>query len=111
MRNRNDSHAQVWTTEGIRSSSDLGAKVRHLHKDYKLALAMTLAGKSDAEIVAKLDLDHIDEDDLKKNMAWLLKHLGADSFTAPVFQTRPVRRALKDYWMFDFESGDGRMSR
>lgn len=103
MRSKNDSHAKVWTTEGIRSSSDLGAKVRNLHKDYKLALAMTLAGKSNAEIVARLDLDHIGEDELKENMASLLKHLGTDSFAAPVFRTRPVRRALKDYWVFEFE--------
>lgn len=79
------------------------AKVRHLHKDYKLALAMTLAGKTDAEIVAELKVEGVDEAQLKKNMAWLLRHLGLDDFASPVLRTRPVRRALRGYWVYDFE--------
>jgi hypothetical protein len=84
----------------IRSSSDLGTKVRKLHKDYKKAMAMTMSGKTDTEIVKELNLDHIDEAALKKNMEELLRYLHLDSFDAPALQSRPVRRALKEFWVY-----------
>lgn len=68
---------------GVRSVNDLGTKIRTLHKEYKQALAMTLAGKTDAEIVAALDVDGVDETKLHKNMQDLLTYLKLESFEAP----------------------------
>lgn len=87
---------------GLRRFGDLGTKVRNLHKDYKKALAMTLAGKTDAEIVAELKVDGIDEATLKEKMSDLRTYLGIDDFDAPVLRSRPVRRALKEFWIYDF---------
>jgi len=81
----------------MRSHNDLGAKVRKLHRDYKIALAMTLAGKSDAEIVVKLALPEVDETKLKENMQQLLRHLRLDSFDDAALHGRPVRRALAQF--------------
>lgn len=81
----------------MRPHTDLGAKVRKLHPDYKIALAMTLAGKSNTEIVAKLALPEIDETNLRERMEQLLRHLHLDSFEDAALQSRPVRRALKQF--------------
>jgi hypothetical protein len=81
----------------MRTHNDLGAKIRKLHRDYKIALAMTLAGKSDAEIVAKLALPEVDEAKLKENMQRLLQHLRLDSFDDVALHGRPVRRALAQF--------------
>lgn len=93
----------VITRNEIRPAAGLGARIRNLHQDYKKAMAMTMAGKTDAEIVAELNLPHIDEDALKKNMQNLLTSLHLTSFQDPVLQARPVRRALKNFWVPDFE--------
>jgi hypothetical protein len=84
----------------IRSSSDLGARIRKLHKDYKKAMAMTMAGKTDIEILEALKVPDLTEEGLKKNMTDLLKHLRLDSFDTPALQSRPVRRALKEFWVY-----------
>lgn len=86
----------------VRVANDLGTFVRKLHKDYKLALALAIAGKSDAEIVKALNIKEIDEEKLKTNMEWLLNYLRLDSFDSPSLQTRAVKRALKEFWVYDF---------
>lgn len=87
----------------IRSSSDIGAKIRKLHKDYKKAMAMTMAGKTDIEILKELKVPDLTEEGLKKNMTDLLKYLHLDSFDAPVLQSRPVRRALRGFWVYELK--------
>lgn len=102
MKGKRQENAQRATVKGeIRSTVDLGALVRHLPKDYKKALAMTIAGKPDAEIVPELESD-LDEAGLKKKMEELLEYLRLDSFQDPALQARPVRRALKNFWVYDF---------
>lgn len=88
--------------EATGGTRDIGTRVRNLHNDYKKALAMAMAGKTDAEIVEAIKVDGIGEAELQKNMAWLLGHLRVDSFDSPVLQSRPVRRALKNFWVHDF---------
>jgi hypothetical protein len=86
-----------------KSSRDIGTLVRHLHDDYKQALAMIMAGKTDAEIVTALDIDWVDEAELQRQKEWMLFHLGVDSFDHPALRSRPVRRALKKYWIYEYE--------
>lgn len=102
VRNSNPAVQHVSRRNEYRLPTDLGTAVRKLHKDYKLALAMTLAGKTDAEIVAELKVKGIDEAALQHNMEWLRRTLRIDSFEDPVLRSRPVRRALKDYWAYGF---------
>lgn len=83
--------------QGVRNANDLGARVRKLHKSYKQAMVMTMAGATDTEIVEALNVEGIDENTLKERMEDLLKHLQIDSFEAPALQSRPVRRALKGF--------------
>lgn len=86
----------------MRSSADLGARVRKLPKDYKTALAMAIAGKTNAEILGELKPKDLDEAGIKKKMEELLVYLRVDSFEDGALQARPVRRALRDFWIYDF---------
>lgn len=81
----------------MRSDGDLGTRVRKLPKDYKKAMAMAIAGKTYAEILAELELTDLDEAEVKEKMEGLLKYLRLDSFQDAALQARPVRRALKDF--------------
>lgn len=86
----------------MRSNADLGTRVRKLPKDYKTALAMAIAGKTNAEILAEVQPTDLDEAGVKKKMEELLVYLRVDSFEDAALQARPVRRALKYFWIYDF---------
>ena len=86
----------------MRSNGGLGARIRKLPKDYKTALSMAIAGKTNADILAELKPKDLDEAGIKKKMEELLVYLRVDSFEDEALQARPVRRALKDFWIYDF---------